>query len=110
MLDNADSRRVNQTGIGLGLLISQNLLKYLNQGREEFNIKVKSEWKKGSCFEFILLPYRDQVHQVPATINKSFILTSDIDENSMLKEVPRSRSVTIQNKIQTKFSEIPKKQ
>jgi two-component system, sensor histidine kinase len=108
MIDNEDSLRVNQTGVGLGLSISQNLLKYLNQEREEFNIKAKSEWKKGSRFEFILLPYFDYVLQGENNQDRSFILSADLDEGEVtLKDIPHCEPTAFMMTKKNNIKKIP---
>lgn len=53
-LENKESRKVNQTGVGLGLAISQNLVRCLNQNKENEEIKVESKFGAGSKFYFNL--------------------------------------------------------
>ena len=48
---------VNQTGIGLGLSISQSLIKRLNNFKEDAEIKVNSTYLEGSCFFFPLISH-----------------------------------------------------
>ena len=50
-----ESSQVNTTGIGLGLAISQKIVKRLNKNMEGFQINVESEYGKGALFTFPLL-------------------------------------------------------
>jgi CheY-like chemotaxis protein len=54
-VDDDHSRDLNKSGVGLGLAISQSLVKILNDHREGAEIKVRSEYTKGSTFIFPLL-------------------------------------------------------
>jgi CheY-like chemotaxis protein len=55
-LDNNEKKDcINKFGVGLGLAISQSLVKILNENVEGAEIKVESEYGKGSCFYFPLL-------------------------------------------------------
>jgi signal transduction histidine kinase len=49
-LEDEKSMEVNKSGVGLGLAISQSLVKILNNNHEDAEIKVISEINKGSCF------------------------------------------------------------
>ena len=51
-LENVDSIKFNETGVGLGLAISQNLIKLMNNNRSGEEIKVNSVVGQGSCFYF----------------------------------------------------------
>jgi two-component system, sensor histidine kinase len=53
-LETQESKKVNQTGVGLGLAISQSLVRRLNKEKPGEEIKVLSELGKGSCFYFTL--------------------------------------------------------
>ena len=53
------SVRINKSGVGLGLSISQSLLKHLNQSNDELQIKVFSECNKGSSFSFNLYSFSE---------------------------------------------------
>jgi CheY-like chemotaxis protein len=61
-LESSESKRVNQAGIGLGLAISQNLVRFLTNNKEE--IKVKSEIGKGSSFSFTLHSITNQNDEI----------------------------------------------
>jgi K+-sensing histidine kinase KdpD len=50
-LENLDRKRLDKTGIGLGLSISQNIIKLLNQERHEEIIKATSKWQEGQLFQ-----------------------------------------------------------
>ena len=54
-LDNPDHIRNNPTGVGLGLAISQNLVRIMNNHLPEEEIKVTSELGTGSCFYFNII-------------------------------------------------------
>jgi CheY-like chemotaxis protein len=56
-LEEEKESKVNQTGIGLGLSISQNLVKRLNKFQPEAEIQVKTKYKEGSCFYFPLISH-----------------------------------------------------
>jgi CheY-like chemotaxis protein len=65
-LQNAKSIEVNKSGVGLGLAISQSLVKILNKNAERAEIKVISEVGKGSRFYFpLLLPGQDEIEMYP---------------------------------------------
>ena len=53
-LETSESRKINQTGVGLGLAISQNLIRYMNNNILGEEIKVSSSIGKGSTFYFSL--------------------------------------------------------
>jgi CheY-like chemotaxis protein len=90
-LENSDSKRVNQTGIGLGLAISQNLVKCLNQFVAPEEIQVQSVLGKGSRFYFVLHPMIDTVIETQS--DQMMIFRGDsvdeFEEGSRSKE-PRS--------------------
>ena len=68
-----DSTELNKTGIGLGLTISNNLVKLLNP-EDQNGIHLESQWSKGSKFWFLLKP---NVFQNPSeTVSPSKIQTS----------------------------------
>jgi CheY-like chemotaxis protein len=54
-LETDESMNVNQTGVGLGLAISQSLVRLLNRNMPDSEIKVHSELGKGSSFFFRLI-------------------------------------------------------
>jgi CheY-like chemotaxis protein len=62
-LKNKDNQRLNQTGVGLGLTISQNLVKALNNNLPEYSISVDSEYGKGSTFSFIIMPFKNDYQE-----------------------------------------------
>jgi len=49
-----DSSKINTHGVGLGLTISNSLVKILNENDENSHIRVESEYGKGSKFYFYL--------------------------------------------------------
>jgi CheY-like chemotaxis protein len=62
-LENSGTQQVNLNGVGLGLSISQSLLKYLNNNRVGCDIQVKSEWNKGSSFYFKLYSLTEKIQK-----------------------------------------------
>ena len=59
-LDDKSRKKMNESGVGLGLALSQSLVKLLNMGRKDALIKVESELGKGSRFFFPLFPMNEQ--------------------------------------------------
>jgi hypothetical protein len=57
-IDNKETGFLNKSGIGLGLAISQNLIRSLNNNRKAEEIMVSSIIGKGSIFYFELSPMR----------------------------------------------------
>jgi signal transduction histidine kinase len=53
-LEIGENYRMNPGGVGLGLVISQSLVKVLNDYKEGSEITIRSEWEKGSVFQFTL--------------------------------------------------------
>ncbi len=62
-IKNKDNQRLNQTGVGLGLTISQNLVKALNNDIPDYSISLDSEFGEGSTFSFIINPYKNDVQE-----------------------------------------------
>ncbi len=60
-LKNSQSQKANQTGVGLGLAISQNLVKILNNYQSEALISVESVYGHGSLFSFIINPFENNL-------------------------------------------------
>lgn len=67
MIRNEESKKVNKSGVGLGLAISQKLVRILNNKREGGEITVKSELGKGSIFSFIINPFEEKRHEINHT-------------------------------------------
>ncbi len=70
---NSEIQGVNLTGVGLGLSISQDLVRLLNQGRHGEVIKVSSEWQKGSIFYFVLFPFTLEPKKLNSKSSINFI-------------------------------------
>ena len=70
-LESDESLTVNQTGVGLGLAISQSLVQLLNKNSPEGVIKVDSEFGKGSSFFFQLISYQKELKLVKYKANKA---------------------------------------
>jgi CheY-like chemotaxis protein len=75
-LDNFDSQRINQTGIGLGLAISQNLVRCMNDNLPGAEITVTSNWGVGSQFLFDLYPMKSNNEQEG---HKTLLVSDDVD-------------------------------
>jgi CheY-like chemotaxis protein len=56
-LESEESNEINPGGVGLGLAISQSLVKVLNDHRDSAEITIDSQWGKGSTFHFLLYSY-----------------------------------------------------
>jgi two-component system, sensor histidine kinase len=54
-LDGKMEKSLNKSGVGLGLAISQSLVKIMNKNKIGGEIMVESEYRKGSCFYFPLI-------------------------------------------------------
>jgi signal transduction histidine kinase len=54
----SESEKINQTGVGFGLAISQNLVKILNNHSSEELVSVESVNGERSVFSFIIHPFR----------------------------------------------------
>jgi CheY-like chemotaxis protein len=80
-IENSDSQRLNQAGIGLGLSISQNLTKFLNQQRIGEVIKASSVWQRGSCFSFSLFPFIQPPIEIDSKVVSLINLERNIDRD-----------------------------
>lgn len=79
-LESSEAKKTNEAGIGLGLAISQNLVKCLNQNKSNEEIKVISEYQKGSTFYFNLYPMTDfenDFEDMEITKNFDFFYNTD---------------------------------
>ena len=65
-LEDEKSIEMNKSGVGLGLAISQSLVKILNNNIDDAEIKVFSEINKGSCFYFpLIIQKNDEIDMGP---------------------------------------------
>lgn len=65
-IEDAQSKKLNPKGVGLGLMISNNIAKHLNICEEP--IRVFSELNKGSEFTFFVTNYVNTESQIPNEI------------------------------------------
>jgi CheY-like chemotaxis protein len=72
-IDMEKKNEINKYGVGLGLAISQGLVRILNENVEGAEIQVISEFGKGSCFFFPLL-IKEEEEEIQKTTSR------DLDE------------------------------
>ncbi len=76
-LEGMDSTKLNQTGIGLGLAISQSLVRLLNGNRKE-EIRVVSRPGVGSEFSFNLYSLEKRTEDESKTVQRSLASNNNI--------------------------------
>jgi CheY-like chemotaxis protein len=106
-LQNEDSKKVNQTGVGLGLAISQNLVKILNNHAPDGIITVESEYGVGSTFSFLIYPFTNDSQESPRSFNIDTIIFNEawdiVEEDEVAIEPVINNSISAYNIIgQTK--------
>ena len=92
-LDMGNKESINQHGVGLGLAISQSLVKILNDNVEGAEIKVESEVGKGSCFYFPLLVREED----------SFFKTTSQDLNEFANELEMKQKIQTLQRVFNDF-------
>jgi len=92
-------KRVSANGVGLGLTISNSLVKLLAGSSEENNIKANSVHGKGSTFEFSIkreLELEDELLE-SENLEKSFDLNSFQEIEERIQKVKRHSMLTANN-------------
>ena len=103
-IDSRENKEINPGGIGLGLAISQSLIRVLNDYRKEAEITVVSELGKGSTFQFLL--HSNEIQQTLATTEAKSKRFPSLEEINIIRDTivaKKKRNISLNISSEARF-------